>query len=78
MTKLLENTYRAVNIALADEFAGAATELEVDVIEVIEAAATKPTASRRFTRDRGGRALHSVVIRTICCGSCGHDGWTCP
>ena len=42
MTKLLENTYRAVNIALANEFSDAATELGVDVIEVIGAAATKP------------------------------------
>lgn len=42
LTKLLENTFRAVNIALANEFAGIARELHVDVIEVIEAAATKP------------------------------------
>lgn len=42
MAKLLENTYRAVNIALANEFSNAATELGVDVIEVIGAAATKP------------------------------------
>lgn len=42
MTKLLENTFRAVNIALANEFANAARELSVDVMEVIEAASTKP------------------------------------
>lgn len=42
MTKLLENTFRAVNIALANEFANAARELNVDVMEVISAAATKP------------------------------------
>lgn len=42
MTKLLENTYRAVNIALANEFANASRELDVDVMEVIEAASTKP------------------------------------
>jgi UDP-N-acetyl-D-glucosamine dehydrogenase len=42
MTKLLENTYRAVNIALVNEFADAAAELGVDVVEVIQAAATKP------------------------------------
>ena len=42
MTKLVENTFRAVNIALANEFADAAKELDVDVIEVINAAATKP------------------------------------
>ena len=42
MTKLVENTFRAVNIALANEFSDAAKELNVDVIEVITAAATKP------------------------------------
>lgn len=42
MSKLLENTFRAVNIALANEFSDAARELQVDIIEVIQAAATKP------------------------------------
>jgi len=42
MTKLVENTFRAVNIALANEFADAARELKVDVMEIISAAATKP------------------------------------
>ena len=42
MTKLLENTFRAVNIALANEFAESAGALGIDVIEVIDAAATKP------------------------------------
>ena len=42
MTKLVENTFRAVNIALANEFSDTARELGVDVIEVITAAATKP------------------------------------
>jgi len=42
MTKLVENTFRAVNIALANEFSDAARELDVDVIEVITAAATEP------------------------------------
>ncbi len=42
MTKLLENTFRAVNIALANEFADAARELGIDTMEVIAAAATKP------------------------------------
>jgi nucleotide sugar dehydrogenase len=48
MTKVLENTYRAVNIALINEFAGAAAELGVNVIEVIEAAATKPYGFTAF------------------------------
>lgn len=42
MTKLLENTFRAVNIALANEFAEACTALELPVLEIINAAATKP------------------------------------
>jgi nucleotide sugar dehydrogenase len=40
--KLLENTFRAVNIAFANEFADACTELGLDSLEVIRAAATKP------------------------------------
>ncbi len=42
MVKLLENTFRAVNIALVNEMAIMCDKLEVDVWEVIEAAATKP------------------------------------
>ncbi|MGH2494646.1 MAG: nucleotide sugar dehydrogenase [Ktedonobacteraceae bacterium] len=42
LVKLLENTYRAVNIALANEFAQMADILHIDIWEVIEAAATKP------------------------------------
>jgi UDP-N-acetyl-D-glucosamine dehydrogenase len=41
-TKLLENTFRHVNIALVNEFAIFARELGVDVWEVVRAAATKP------------------------------------
>ena len=42
MTKLLENTYRAVNITLANEFADVARTMLLNPIEVIDAAATKP------------------------------------
>jgi len=42
MVKLLENTFRAVNIGLANELAIMCSKLGVDVWEVIEAAATKP------------------------------------
>lgn len=42
LAKLWENTFRAVNIALANEMADAARYLGVDPIEVITAAATKP------------------------------------
>jgi UDP-N-acetyl-D-glucosamine dehydrogenase len=42
MVKLLENTFRAVNIALVNEVALMCDRLQIDVWEVIEAAATKP------------------------------------
>lgn len=42
MVKLLENTYRAVNIGLVNEFAIICQKLELNVWEIIEAAATKP------------------------------------
>ncbi|MBI3075993.1 MAG: nucleotide sugar dehydrogenase [Deltaproteobacteria bacterium] len=42
MVKLLENTFRAVNIALVNEIAMMCDRLEIDTWEVIDAAATKP------------------------------------
>ena len=42
MTKLLENTFRAVNIALVNELAMLCERMGLDVWEVIQAAATKP------------------------------------
>lgn len=48
MTKLLENTFRAVNIALVNEIAIMCDKLGVDVWEVIDAAATKPFGFMRF------------------------------
>jgi len=48
MSKLLENTYRAVNIALANEFARISESLDINVWEVIDAAATKPFGFQPF------------------------------
>lgn len=48
LTKLLENTFRAVNVALVNEMAQMAERLGVDVWEVIDAAATKPFGFMRF------------------------------
>ena len=48
MAKLLENTYRAVNIALVNELAMLAHEMGIDIWEVIEAAATKPFGFQAF------------------------------
>jgi UDP-N-acetyl-D-glucosamine dehydrogenase len=42
MTKLLENTFRSVNIALVNEMARICHRLRIDIWEVIEAAKTKP------------------------------------
>ena len=42
MTKLLENTFRSVNIALVNELAMLCQRMEIDIWEVIEAASTKP------------------------------------
>ena len=42
MTKLLENIYRSVNIALVNELTLLAERMDIDIWEVIEAAKTKP------------------------------------
>jgi len=53
LTKLLENTFRAVNIAMVNEFAEASRALRLDVMEVIRAAATKPYGYMPFTPGPG-------------------------
>jgi UDP-N-acetyl-D-glucosamine dehydrogenase len=53
MTKLLENTFRAVNIAMVNEMALMCDRLGIDVWEVIEAAASKPFGFMRFTPGPG-------------------------
>jgi UDP-N-acetyl-D-glucosamine dehydrogenase len=53
LTKLLENTFRSVNIALANEMAIVCDKLGVDVWEVIGAAATKPFGFMKFTPGPG-------------------------
>jgi UDP-N-acetyl-D-glucosamine dehydrogenase len=53
MTKLVENTFRAVNIALANEFGDIAQSLGLDVMEVINAASTKPYGYMAFTPGPG-------------------------
>jgi len=46
--KLLENIYRAVNIALVNELKVVLTEMDVDVWEVVKAASTKPFGFQPF------------------------------
>jgi UDP-N-acetyl-D-glucosamine dehydrogenase len=53
MSKLLENTFRAVNIALVNEIALMCDKLGIDVWEVIDAAATKPYGFMKFTPGPG-------------------------
>jgi UDP-N-acetyl-D-glucosamine dehydrogenase len=48
LTKLLENTYRSVNIALINELAQLAHAFDVDIWEVVDAAATKPFGFQPF------------------------------
>lgn len=53
LTKVYENTFRMINIALANELAQACDKLNVDVWEVIEAAGTKPFGFMKFTPGPG-------------------------
>lgn len=48
MAKLLENTYRHVNIALVNELAILCNDLGIDIWEVIDAASTKPFGYQAF------------------------------
>lgn len=53
MTKLLENTFRMINIGLVNEMAIMCDRLGVDVWEVIDAAASKPFGFMKFTPGPG-------------------------
>ena len=53
MVKLLENTYRHVNIALINELAMLCKMLEIDIWEVVNAAKTKPFGFQSFTPGPG-------------------------
>jgi UDP-N-acetyl-D-glucosamine dehydrogenase len=48
MTKVFENTFRAVNIAMVNEMAMLCDRLGIDIWEVVDAAATKPFGIMRF------------------------------
>lgn len=53
LTKLLENTFRHVNIALVNELAIFAHQLDINIWESIDAASTKPFGYMRFTPGPG-------------------------
>jgi UDP-N-acetyl-D-glucosamine dehydrogenase len=58
MAKLLENTFRMINIGLVNEMAIMCDRLGIDVWEVIEAAATKPFWFMKFTPGQDWWSLH--------------------
>ena len=73
-TKLLENTFRHVNIALVNELAMFAQDLGIDIWDVIDAAATKPFGYLRFTPGPGVGGHCLPVDPTTCRGRSG-SGW---
>src|SRR5512133_3017451 len=61
LTKLLENIYRAVNIALVNELAQLCERMDIDVWEVVEAAETKPFGFMSF-KPGPGLGGHCIPI----------------
>ena len=53
MTKILENIHRAVNIGLVNELKIVADKMNIDIYEVIRAAATKPFGFTPYYPDQG-------------------------
>jgi UDP-N-acetyl-D-glucosamine dehydrogenase len=53
MTKVFENTFRAVNIALVNEMALLCDRMKIDIWEVMDAASTKPFGIMRFNPGPG-------------------------
>jgi UDP-N-acetyl-D-glucosamine dehydrogenase len=53
LAKLLENTFRHVNIALVNELAMFAADLDIDIWQAIDAASSKPFGFMRFTPGPG-------------------------
>ncbi|MDX6233127.1 MAG: UDP-N-acetyl-D-glucosamine dehydrogenase [Nocardioidaceae bacterium] len=61
MAKLLENTFRAVDIAIANEFADICRSMNIDITDVIDEAPPVPPPSSSLTYSRGlGDARHPV------------------
>ena len=61
LTKLLENIFRSVNIALVNELAQLCHRMDIDVWEVVEAAATKPFGFMSF-KPGPGLGGHCIPI----------------
>ena len=60
MSKILENTYRFVNIALIFEFVKACNKLNINIWEVIDAAKTKPYGFQAFILEQSRWTLYSI------------------
>jgi UDP-N-acetyl-D-glucosamine dehydrogenase len=61
LTKLLENVFRSVNIALVNELAMLCDRMQIDIWEVVEAAATKPYGFMSF-RPGPGMGGHCLPV----------------
>ena len=70
LVKILENTFRSVNIGLVNEMAIVCDKLGVDVWEVIDAAATKPFGFMKFTPGPGVGGHCIPLDRTTSPGRC--------
>lgn len=64
MSKILENSYRLVNISLINEFASLARAMDIDIFEVIEAAATKPFGFAKFSPSIGAGG-HCIPVDPV-------------
>ena len=53
MSKLYENSFRSVNIALANEFKMMSDKMNIDIFSVLNAASTKPFGFTRFNPGPG-------------------------
>ena len=58
-SKLLENSYRAVNIGLVNELKMVCHKLDININQVIKAASTKPFGFTEFNPPWGRRSLYS-------------------
>ncbi len=62
--KLLENSFRLINIAFIDEFSRSMINLGINAIEVIEAASTKPFGFMKFTPGLGAGG-HCIPVDPV-------------
>ncbi|WP_410586202.1 nucleotide sugar dehydrogenase [Amycolatopsis sp. lyj-23] len=76
LAKLLENTYRFVNIALVNEFAGYCATTGIDVWDVVHCAGTKPFGFASFTPGPGVGGHCIPVDPVYLTTRAGQDGFT--